>query len=93
MASTTTVNPPSIRLSSLRMLAPTLLPFPVSARRKLSYIHAPRVGAERPESGQSIGGLNSSFWVGSGQAGNITDDVINNYLNEHAAKDGFSPSA
>jgi putative transposase len=26
-------------------------------------------------------------------SGNITDDVINNYLNEHAAKDGFSPSA
>jgi putative transposase len=25
-------------------------------------------------------------------SGNITDDVINNYLNEHAAKDGFSPS-
>ena len=58
-----------------------------------SYIHSPRVGAERPESGQSIGGLNSFFGVGSGQAGNITDDVINHYLNEHAAKDRFSPSA
>ena len=26
-------------------------------------------------------------------SGNITDDVINNYLNQHAAKDGFSPAA
>lgn len=25
-------------------------------------------------------------------SGNITDDVIQNYLNQHTAKDGFSPS-
>src|ERR1019366_7177933 len=25
-------------------------------------------------------------------SGNITDDLINNYLNEHDAKDGFIPS-
>lgn len=25
-------------------------------------------------------------------SGNITDDVIDNYLNQHAAKDGFSPA-
>ena len=36
------------------------------------------------------------FWARgyfSTTSGNITDDVIENYLNQHTAKDGFSPSA
>ena len=37
----------------------------------------------------------AGFWQRgyfSTTSGNITDDVIENYLNQHAAKDGFSPS-
>ena len=36
------------------------------------------------------------FWARgyfSTTSGNITDDVIENYLNQHTAKDGFSPSS
>lgn len=50
---------------------------------------------------QEFGHIRNRYWcqrfwaIGyfSTTSGNITDDVIENYRNQHTVKDGFSPSA